>query len=93
MSEATRGTILIGRKPVMKYALATILQFSGGAKETVLKARGRNISKAVDVAEVVRRKFMETVRIKDIQIGTETVEREGNVRNVSTIEIVLEKTE
>ncbi|HDI42629.1 DNA-binding protein Alba [Candidatus Bathyarchaeota archaeon] len=93
MSEAATQAILIGRKPVMKYVLAVILQFSGGAKEVVLKARGRNISKAVDVAEVVRRKFMETVQVKDIKIGTETVEREGNVRNLSTVEIVLEKTE
>ena len=45
------------------------------------------------MAEVVRRKFLETVEVKEIKIGTETVDREGNVRNVSTIDIVLRKTE
>ncbi|RLE78681.1 MAG: DNA-binding protein Alba [Thermoprotei archaeon] len=92
-AEAVGGTVYIGKKPVMTYVLATILQFSGGASEVTLKARGRNISKAVDVAEVIRRKFLETVEVKEIKIGTETVDREGNVRNVSTIDIVLRKTE
>ena len=51
MSERT--DVLIGRKPVMNYVLACITLFHGGANEIYVKARGRAISRAVDVVEVV----------------------------------------
>jgi len=44
--------VLIGRKPVMNYVLACITLFHSGAKEVNIKARGRAISRAVDVAEI-----------------------------------------
>ncbi|MHA2104741.1 MAG: hypothetical protein ACW981_15040, partial [Candidatus Hodarchaeales archaeon] len=61
--------------------------------EVILKARGRAISHAVDVAEVVRKRFMAgKCDIKEIKTDTETVvTREGKPSNISAIEIVLEK--
>lgn len=81
--------VYVGNKPVMNYALAVMAQFNGGAEEVAVKARGRAISKAVDVAEVVRRRFLKDVDIKDIQISTDRVENERGPANVSAIEIVL----
>nr|WP_236953809.1 DNA-binding protein Alba [Methanopyrus sp. SNP6] len=76
----------------MNYVLACITQFNEGANEVRIKARGRAISRAVDVAEIVRNRFMPEVEVKDIKIGTEELEtEEGDTVNVSTIEIVLEK--
>ena len=46
-------TILIGKKPIMAYATAVMMHYNTGAKKLTLKARGRAISTAVDVAEVV----------------------------------------
>jgi len=87
-------TILIGRKPVLSYATAVLMHFTGGAKELTVKARGRAISRAVDVIEVVRRRFLGgKLQVKDIKIGTETVGEGGDARNVSTIEIKVEKVE
>ena len=51
MSES--NAVLIGNKPVMNYVLACITLFHGGAKEVNVKARGKSISRAVDVVEVV----------------------------------------
>jgi len=51
---AESNSVLIGRKPVMNYVLACITLFHGGAKEVSIKARGRAISRAVDVAEIAR---------------------------------------
>ncbi|MCK5403326.1 RNA-binding protein, partial [Candidatus Bathyarchaeota archaeon] len=49
------NVIYIGRKPVMSYVLAVITHMNRpGAKEVVLKARGRAITTAVDAAEVTR---------------------------------------
>jgi DNA-binding protein Alba len=90
MSEE-RNVVYIGRKPVMNYVLAIITYFnSADAKEVTLKARGRAITTAVDVAEITRRRFLETVKVEDITIGTEELPGEGGrTRAVSTIEIKL----
>jgi len=84
--------VLIGRKPVMNYVLACITLFHGGAKEVNVKARGRAISRAVDVVEITRRRFLPDVKIQNIDIGTQSLQLEpGNTSstNVSTIEITL----
>jgi len=82
--------ILVGRKPTMNYVLATTLPLTEG-KKVVLKARGRAISKAVDVVEVVRRRFVKDAKIENVNIGTEEgrVGNDGRPRNVSIIEITL----
>lgn len=86
------NTVLIGQKPLMAYATAIVMQVNSGSKELAVKARGRAISKAVDVVEVVRRRFFDgKLDIKDIRIGTETLGEQGRTRNVSTMEIKLFK--
>jgi len=86
------NVVYVGQKPTMSYVLAVITQFTGGLKEVHLKARGRSISRAVDVAEIVRNRFLADVKIQDIETGTEEREvEEGNKINVSTIDIKLLK--
>lgn len=82
--------VLVGMKPTMNYVLAATMPLSEG-KKVVLKARGRAISKAVDIAEVVRRRFMKDASVERITIGTEEGKSgfDGRPRNVSTIEIVV----
>jgi DNA-binding protein Alba len=60
---ADTNAVLIGRKPVMNYVLACITSFHGGAKEVSVKARGKAISRAIDVVEVVRRRFLPDVKV------------------------------
>ena len=90
---AQDNAVLIGKKPVMNYVLACITFFHGGAKEVIIKARGRAISRAIDVAEVVRRRFLPDVKVTKIGIGTDqlTPQEGGELTNVSTIEITLER--
>ncbi len=86
-------TILIGKKPIMAYATAVMMHFQSGAPILTVKARGRAISTAVDVVEVVRRRFFAgKLSIKEISIGTQVLGEGGDTRNVSTIEIKLQKT-
>ncbi len=88
----TEGVVYVGQKPVMNYVLATLTQFNEGAERVVLKARGKAISRAVDVAEIVRNRFLPNVDVESIKIDTEELESEqGRKVNVSTIEIVLAK--
>ena len=83
--------VYIGRKPAMSYVMAIITSFAGSdVKDVTLKARGRAITTAVDVAEITRRKFMKELNLGKITIGTEEIQQEeGGTRNVSTIEIML----
>ena len=86
------STIFIGKKPIMAYVTALMMQFTSGSSEVSIKARGRAISAAVDVVEVCRRRFFEgKLHVKDITIATEQLGEEGQVRNVSTIEITVTK--
>lgn len=90
MSE--ENVVYIGNKPVMNYVLAVVTQMNGGSPEVLLKARGRAISRAVDVAEIVRNRFITDVSIGSIEISTEEImNNEGTSTNVSAIEIQLAK--
>ena len=86
------NVIFVGRKPSMAYVLGVITQFNDGRPEVHIKARGKSISRAVDVAEIVRRRFLSDVQLKSIDIGTEERELEDKSKiNVSTIDILLGK--
>ena len=84
------NTIFVGNKPPMSYVLAVVTQFNGGSDIVQIKARGRAISRAVDTAEIVRNRFVQDAKVKDIKIGTESItNEEGRNSNVSSIEITL----
>jgi len=86
-SSVPRDVILIGKKPIMSYAMAALMQLAESGEITI-KARGRAISRAVDVAEVVSKRFLSGSTVaKTVSIGTEVLGEPP--RNVSTIEIHL----
>ena len=89
------NTVFIGEKPFMNYVTAVVTQFkTKGEKEVIVKARGKFISRAVDVVEVASKKFLveEKIKVKDIKINSEEFEnKEGRKVSVSTIDIILEK--
>ena len=64
-----------------------------GASEVGVKARGKFISRAVDVAEVATKRFLENqVKVDNIKINSEEFEnREGRTVRVSTIAIKLKE--
>lgn len=91
-TQTNENTVFIGKKPVMNYVTACLTFFNSGCKKVVLKARGRAISRAVDTVELLGRVFVEDLELDDISIGTEQLTgREGQTRNVSTIEITATK--
>ena len=77
---------------MMNYVLAVVSQFNVGSENVIIKARGKSISRAVDVAEVVRKRYVIDAKVKEIRIGTEQLPDEsGKTTNVSSIEIFLAK--
>jgi DNA-binding protein len=82
------NTVFIGRKPVLNYVLACMTLFKSGHEEISVKARGQSISRAVDVVEVLKNRFMPNAEVVKIDIGTEQVQsEERGSSNVSTIDI------
>ncbi len=94
MPENDDNTVYVGSKPAMSYVLAVVTQFSEGHETVHVKARGKAISRAVDVAEMVQSKFEEDAEVEDISIDTDQIETdEGEELNVSSIQIDLTKEE
>ena len=93
-SRMSDNSIFIGGKPFMNYVTGVVMQFTTkNADDVIIKARGKFISRAVDVAEVAAKRFMENaVAVSDIKIDSEGFKNtEGRDVRVSTIEITLSK--
>ena len=89
---AQENVVLIGKKPTMNYVLAVVTQFNNGAKNVKIRARGNAISRAVDVAEISRNRFLTDLAVSDITINSEEISNEdGTKSKVSSIEITLER--
>jgi DNA-binding protein len=87
------NTIYVGKKRVMNYVLACMTVLQSGSDTVSIKARGRSISTAVDVSQILLRRFTQGITVKSISIATEKVpNRETNeLSNVSSIEIEMGK--
>ena len=96
MDEGKDNIVFVGTKPFMNYVTSLVMQFTTkSADEVFLKARGKFISKAVDIVEVTTKRFLkDKVRVKEIRTNSEDFKnKEGRDVRVSTIEITLEKIE
>jgi DNA-binding protein len=88
------NSIFIGNKPFMNYVTGVVMQFTTkGADEVIIKARGKFISRAVDVSEVATKRFLEgQIEVKNIRIDSEGFQnKEGKDVRVSIIEVTLVK--
>ena len=91
---ANDNSIFVGGKPFMNYVTGIVMQFTTkDAKEVIVKARGKFISRAVDISEVTTKRFLNgQVKVTDIKIDSEEFKnKEDKDVRVSTIEITLNK--
>ena len=90
MSEE-RKTVIVGQsKPLQNYVTARITMFNGGAKQVVLRARGEAINMSVEVAQVLRKRFLCNVQISNITIDGENVlSSDARQLNLPVLEIAL----
>jgi len=87
-----RNVIYVGTKPIMTYVTATLTQLSGQPTVTI-KARGKRITQAVDVSQmIVKRMNSVGYIVSDVRIASDSLtSQDGRQRNVSTIEIDIKK--
>jgi DNA-binding protein len=85
--------ILIGSKENSKYLHAIRMQ-TKMYNEVILKARGKNISKAVDISQIIQEE--ENIHVLEAKIGTDRLpskENNSETAKVSFIEIIMKKNE
>ena len=72
--EQDEHTVFIGSKPFMNYVTGVVMQFTTqGAHEVLLKARGKFITRCVDVAEVATKRFLtDQIEVADVRLGSES---------------------
>lgn len=93
-SDLNDNSVFIGNKPFMNYVMGVIMQFTTkNAEDVIIKARGKFISRAVDVAEVASKRFMDnSIAVTNIRIDSEGFRNsEGRDVRVSLIEITLSR--
>ena len=97
LTMSDRRIIFVGKKPLHAYVRAVVKAMEDGDKELQLVARGATISRAVDVAEVCRRRnghiaqgLPETVNIQNLSCESEEIEGENGMRTVSVLRIDLQ---
>ena len=88
MAKKDDSKVFIGRKKSINYVMAAMVVLN--EKPVRLLARGRSISRAVDVAEILINKFIKGASYGEILIGTESMTNDdGTNNNVSSIEIEI----
>lgn len=87
--------VLIGNKGFMSYISAISYQFlQQEAEEVIIKARGKYTARAIDVAEVASKKFLQgVIKVTDVMIDSLEHEIDNKKIRVSVIEIRLRKNE
>jgi DNA-binding protein Alba len=92
-ASSERNVIFVGLKPLMTYVTATLTQLAIQPTVTI-KARGRRITQAVDVSQmIVKRMNAMGYTITDVRIASDSLtSQDGKLRNVSTIEIDVSKS-
>ena len=87
-----RDVIFVGTKPIMTYVTATLTQLASRPTVTI-KARGKRITQAVDVSQMIVKRMNAVGYIIDkVRIASDSLmSQDGKQRNVSTIEIDVTK--
>ena len=88
MAKNDDAKVFICRKKLLNYVMAAMVVLND--QPVRLLARGRSISRAVDVAEILMNKFVKGATYGEILIDTESITNtDGRSNNVSSIEIEI----
>ena len=89
MQDNSTNTVFVAKKTTIAYVFA--VQTQAQQQTTInIRARGQNISKAVDVCQIAIDRFLKEWDVTETQIGTEEQRVEDDKR-VSFINIKIQK--
>jgi DNA-binding protein Alba len=85
-------SIVVGKKPLLRYVTAVITLLNRGFSEVEITARGKNIPACVDAINLLKRSFRKDIRIKETSIWSEEYTKDGRKQQISYIKITIETT-
>ena len=90
MSGETKTVIVGQHKEPLAYITACITMFNSGAERVIVRARGEAINMAVDVVQLLKKRFISQVMISNIHIdGENVISRDGRQLSLPVLEIEL----
>lgn len=90
MSSTSILEINVGQKPLEEYLLEAVTAYQSGIEKLVIKGRGFNICKAVDLFNnLIERLGEDAFKVESVEIGTERVREKGRTVPRSYILIKL----
>ena len=86
-----QNTVFVGSKPLVNYVKSVLIQLNKpNVSEVIIKSRGKFISKAVDIAEIVKRYNADSpISVKNIEIASETFKTNDKETKISTMNLVI----
>jgi DNA-binding protein len=95
ITDESINSVYVGKKETMIYVFSVNTQ-AQTQKEIHIRARGRSISKAVDVSQIVISRFLKNWEIQNTKLGTEEKEMlnesgQTKLEKISKIEIIIRK--
>ncbi|MEM4700249.1 MAG: DNA-binding protein Alba [Candidatus Nezhaarchaeales archaeon] len=92
MGRPEDGLVIVGSKPTMNYVLACLTLFHQGSSRVRVRARGKAISKAVDVVLLVLNRFAVDAELEKVELERERLmSKSGRPVEKSAIVITLAK--
>jgi DNA-binding protein Alba len=79
--------LYVGKRAIAEYIVGALMILNEGSKCTI-KAGGRKISRAADLCEILKNRFLKDTDYNDIRFSTEDIkDEEGNTHSISFMEI------
>jgi archaea-specific DNA-binding protein len=89
------NSVLIGNKPFISYVKSVTIQFKAkNREEVIVKARGKQINRAIDIVEFVKKRALKDLNLETTKIKIDSNEfenKQGKKVNVSFVEITLSR--
>lgn len=83
METNPENTVFIGNKTTMNYVFAVQTQSKTQTEINIL-ARGKHISKAVDVSQITLDRFLTKWKINNVNVGTDSFYNQEISRDIKT---------
>jgi len=82
---AQESTVHIRTEPTMNHVLVVVMLLNNGSEDVIIKACGRSMSRAVDLAGMMRRRLVQRASMPNIKMDTKVLRGEnGSTADVSS---------
>lgn len=82
-------TVKVGTKKVWSYVTAVVTHMNTSGDKVIIRARGKNIYKAVEVVNAIKRSFYTNLVVDKVNLVTDKITTPKGEVKISAIEIIV----